>query len=93
MHYNRRTPHRTAAQLNAEAKAAGAYVPLPPNVVQVDMNGDFLSVHCIVPGRYDFTLPRQCRVVNMKSNQEEILNGIILPLELTAGQTSWFILK
>ena len=93
VHYNRGTPHRTAAQLNVEATAAGAYVPLPPNVVQVDMNGDFLSVHCIVPGRYDFTLPRKCRVVNVKSNQEEILNGINLPLELTAGQTSWFILK
>ena len=90
LHYNRATPAKTPAQINAEATAAGAYVPLPPNVVQVDMNGDFISVHCLVPGHYDFVLPRVCAVVNLKSGAQEPVAGNILPLDLTAGQTSWF---
>ncbi len=88
--YNRATPIRKASTINAEARVAGAYVPLPPETVQVDMNGDFISVHCLVPGRYDFTLPRPCRVVNMKSGKDEPARDGILPLELAAGQTSWF---
>ena len=91
--YNRSTPGKTPSQINAEAKAAGAYVPLPPDKVQVDMNGDFISVHCLVPGKYDFILPRNCEVVNAKSNLVEPVCGNILPLELEAGQTSWFLLK
>ena len=91
--YNRDTPQRKAAQINAEAKAAGAYVPLPPNVVQVDMNGDFISVHCLVSGKYGFRLPRKCKVVNIKSAMEEPAEGGVLPLDLKAGQTSWFRLK
>ena len=93
LHYNRETPQKGPVQLNAEAKAAGAYVPLPPNAVQVDMNGDFISVHCLVPGHYDFVLPRECAVVNMKSGETEHVSGNILPLDLAAGQTSWFRLK
>ena len=92
LHYNRATPSKTPAEINAEAKAAGAYVPLPPNMVQVDMNGDFISVHCLVPGHYDFVLPRECGVVNMKSGAKEPVSGNILPLDLAAGQTSWFSL-
>ena len=91
--YNRSTPGRTPAQINAEAKAAGAYVPLPPDRVQVDMNGDFVSVHCMVPGRYDFLLPRKCKVINLKTNLPEPISGNILPLVLEAGQTSWFRLQ
>lgn len=91
--YNSDTPPRSAAQLNAEARAAGAYVPLPPGVVQVDMNGDFVSLHCLVPGRYDFLLPRKCEVVNMKSGERERTEGMVLPIEMTAGETCWFRLK
>ena len=91
--YDRLTHLRTSKEINSEARAAGAYVPLPPDVVQVDMSGDFVSVHCLVPGRYDFRLPRSCRVVNMKSGKDEQTDGCILPIELAAGQTSWFRLK
>ena len=91
--YNRYTPFKTSTDINAEAKAAGAYVPLPPNVMQVDMNGDFISIHCLVPGCYGFLLPRPCEVVNMKSGREETVHGNILPLDLVAGQTSWFRIK
>ena len=91
--YNRATPLKTAMVLNAEARASGAYVPLPPGVVQVDMNGDFVSLHCLVPGHYDFLLPRECEVVNMKSGLTEPTNDRILPVEMTAGETCWFRLK
>ena len=93
LRYNRQTPQKPPAQLNAEAKAVGAYVPLPPNVVQIDMNGDFVSVHCLVPGHYDFVLPRECKVVNMKSGAYEPVAGNVLPLDIGAGQTSWFLLR
>jgi hypothetical protein len=57
------------------------------------MNGDFISVHALAGGRYDFKLPFACRVVNVKSGAEErIVNGCI-PLEVTAGQTCWFLLE
>lgn len=93
LHYNRNTPMRSAAELNAEARAAGAYVPLPPNRVQVDMNGDFISVSCLKPGKYDFVLPRACVVVNLKSGLPEAVRGKVLSLELSAGETCWFALK
>ena len=90
IHYDRNAPPRTAAEINGEARAAGAYVPLPPGVVQVDMNGDFVSLHCLVPGRYDFLLPRECVVVNLKSGERERTEGMVLPVEMTAGETCWF---
>lgn len=47
----------TPGAFNALARKARAYVPTREGL-QVDMNGDFLSVHCIVPGHYDFKLPK-----------------------------------
>lgn len=90
LRYDRNTPFMDARRINAEARAAGAYVPLPPGVVQVDMNGDFVSLHCLVPGRYDFLLPRECIVVNLKSGEREGTEGMVLPVEITAGETCWF---
>lgn len=91
--YDRRTKLKTGAELNAEARAAGAYVALPPGRVQVDMNGDFVSLHCIVPGRYDFRLPRPCEVVNLRSGKKESVRNGVLPLDLAPGETCWFALK
>ena len=90
LRFDRHAEMKTAAQLNAEAKAAGAYVPLPPNAVQVDMNGDFVSLHCLVPGRYDFVLPRPCGVVNLKSGSRESVADGRLKLNLSPGETCWF---
>jgi len=75
---------------NDFVKGAGGYVAARPGVVQVDMNGDFISVHCIVPGRHELTLPFPARVVNVKSGKEEKTNGVVLPLEMSAGETCWF---
>lgn len=80
-----------SARLNAFAREAGCFVAAEPDGVQIDMNGDFLSVHCVLPGRWDVRLPFHAKVVNLKSMEEsEVLPGGVLPLELTAGETCWF---
>ena len=78
---------------NAFVKDAGGYVAARPGVVQIDMNGDFMSVHCIVPGRHEVKLPFPAHVVNVKSGLEEKVEGGVLPLEMSAGETCWFRLK
>ena len=75
---------------NDFVKEAGGYVATRPGVVQVDMNGDFVSVHCIVPGRHDFRLPFPAKVVNVKSGLEEKVVDGVLPIEMSAGETCWF---
>ena len=80
----------TSQFFNDFVKDAGGYVAMRPGVVQVDMNGDFISVHCIVPGRYELTLPFPAKVVNVKSGKEEKTCGLKLPLEMSAGETCWF---
>ena len=75
------------------AVGAGGYAAMPPGVAQVDMNGDFASVHCIVPGRHDFRLPFPARVVNVKSGLEEPVADGVLTLEMSAGETCWFRIR
>jgi len=64
-------------------------VPAPYGL-QVDMNGSFVSVHAIIPGRYAFRLPRPCRVTNLKTGREVDAPGGVLTLDLTAGETRWY---
>ena len=79
--------------LNRIARESGAYVPVGTTGLMVSMNGDFISVHALKGGHYDFVLPFDCRVVNVKSGAEEKTSGRILPLNLTAGETCWFELE
>lgn len=83
----------TPVEFNAKARAAGAYVPVEPNVLQVDMNGDFVSVHALRNGTFGFKLPFPCTVRNMKSGLEEkvIDGGFAISVEV--GQTCWFRLE
>ena len=81
------------AEFNALARAAGAYVPVEPNALEVDMNGDFISVHALRNGTFDFKLPFPCRVFNVKSGQEEQVHGDTLKIAVEAGQTCWFTLS
>ena len=78
------------AFFNGFVKDAGGYVAMRPGVAQVDMNGDFVSVHCLVPGRHDFRLPFPAKVVNVKSGREEKAADGTLTLEMSAGETCWF---
>jgi hypothetical protein len=47
-------------------------------------------VHCLRPGKYDFTLPFECQVLNLKTYELEKTVGRILKLNLTAGETCRF---
>lgn len=79
----------TAGLFNETVRESGGYAAFDRAGVQVDMNGSFVSLHCIVPGRYGFRPPRRCAVVNMKSNTAEMYDGGVVPLELSAGETCW----
>ena len=78
----------TPAQFAETAKAAGAYVPAEYGL-QVDMNGNFVSLHALRNGRYVFKLPRKCKVVNMKTGKVAKA-GTSLELDMTAGETRWY---
>ncbi len=83
----------TPEYLHHLAKDSGAYVPTENTGLQVNMNGDFISVHCLRSGRYDFKPPRKCAVINLKTGNPAVLEGDVLPLVLTAGETRWYRLK
>ena len=73
-------------------RESGGYVPVDAGV-QVHMNGSFVSVHCIIPGRYRFVLPFAAKVTNLKSGREETAVGGAVTLDLVAGETCWFRLE
>ena len=77
---------------NRLVRDARGYVPSPYGL-QVDMNAGFLSLHCILPGHYDFRLPFDCRVTNLKTGKDEPVSGGTLPLDLVAGETRWYGLE
>ena len=78
------------AEFNARARELGAYVAVGPNVLEVDMNGDFLSVHALRNGTFDFNLPFPCKVRNVKSGLYETVSGNAFKIDVEAGQTCWF---
>lgn len=83
----------TPQLFNRLAREAGAYVAVDGGGLQVNMNGDFVSVHSLRPGRYEFRLPFDCRVVNLRTNREEPVANRVLELRLTAGETCRFSLQ
>ena len=80
----------TPQYFNRAVREAKGYVPVEGGL-QVNMNGRFLSVHCLKPGKYGFRLPFRCRVRNLKSGETSPASST-LPLDLTAGDTCWFML-
>lgn len=83
----------SAGAFNKIAREAGAYVALPPDVAQVDMNGDFVSVHALEDMDADFRLPYPCKVENLRSGKAERVRGGVLRLRMSAGETCQFALK
>ena len=61
--------------------------------LQIDMNDCFMSVHCIIPGRYTINLPRRCKVVNLKDNSAVPVAGNTFTADFVAGSSYWFELK
>ena len=79
---------------NRLARESGAYVPVSGGGLEVDMDGDFVSLHALRTGEWDFTLPFPCRVVNAKAGgrDEQVSSGRV-HLSLTAGETCCFRLR
>ena len=82
----------TPSLFNRIVRESGGYCCGEPGRVQVNMNGDFISVHCLRSGTYDLRLPFAAKVVNLKTDREEWVRDDVLRLDLTAGQTCWFSL-
>jgi hypothetical protein len=78
--------------LNRFARDAGAYVPVNRSGLQVDMKDGFISLHCIIPGHYDFNLPYRAKVVNLKTGLEVPVKneGKIISLDMEAGESRWY---
>ncbi len=71
-------------------KESGGYVPGRPGV-QIDMSGDFVSLHALTPGPYRFRPPLPSRVLNIKTGEfvSPDADGQI-PMLLNAGEVRWF---
>jgi len=78
----------TAAEFRSVAQRNGAYVPADRMGLQVNMNGSFVSVHCLQQGRYRLTLPRRALVKNLKTKQTLGTTDVI-DLDLQGGETRW----
>jgi hypothetical protein len=78
-------------RFNSLVKNAGGYVCAPTGL-QVDMNGNFISIHCLETGKYDFSLPFAAEVRNLK-NGERISSVRSLTLDLTGGETRWYSIR
>lgn len=83
----------SGAAFNRLATEAGAYVALPPDVAQVEMNGDFVSVHALRNGSYDFRLPFPCTMENLRSGCLEPISDGVMPLCVEVGDTCQFLIK
>ena len=76
---------------NRLVREAGGYVPVEKGL-QVDMNGNFLSVHCLRTGSYRFGLPFRADVKNLKTG-ETLRSAGAIALDMTGGETMWFSLR
>ena len=80
----------SAGAFNKLAREAGAYVALPPDIAQVDMNGDFISVHALTDFDAEFRLPYPCKVANLKSRKREPVRDGTMRLRMSTGETCQF---
>ena len=80
----------TPQLFNRIARESGAYCCTDGTGLQISMNGNFVSVHCLRPGCYRFRLPFPCRVVNMKDGSEPVVADGAFMLDLKAGTTCRF---
>ena len=82
----------TPAFFNRLTREAGGYVPVTGGL-QVDMNGDFVSVHALETKLFNFRLPFPCEVVNLKTGRKVSVLSDVLTLDMVAGETRWYALR
>ena len=71
---------------------SGGFAPAPVGV-QVNMSGNFISLHAARNARFDFPLPFDCAVTDLRSGRPVPTNGRELPLDLKVGDSRWLGLK
>jgi hypothetical protein len=72
---------------------SGAYVPTNGHGLEIDMNGDFLSIHCLKSGKYDIRLPFVADVLNLRTGKAVGFAEKSVKMHLEAGETRWYQLK
>lgn len=70
-------------------RTSGGYNVSRPGI-QTDMNGNFLSIHGIVGGKYTIQLPFKATVKNLKTGKTVIKGRDSFELDVKAGSTYWF---
>ena len=75
------------------AQESGAYVPTDGHGLEIDMNGDFMSMHCLKTGRYEVRLPFTADVLNLKTGATETFSVKSFKMDLEAGETRWYQLR
>ena len=80
----------TPSLMNRLARESGAYVAVDSEGLQIDMNGDFVSVHCLKPGDYAFRMPFSGKLINLRSGADEPIVRGFANFTLTAGETRRF---
>jgi hypothetical protein len=70
-----------------------AYVPFDKTGLQVDMNGNFISVHCLKAGMYNFRLPFRASLVNLKTKKLVGSSLLEKTMEFSAGETRWYLVE
>ena len=88
--YDSRSELLPTAWICRMVRDAGGYLPVPECSATVDMNGDFISLHALHDREFDFRLPFDCRILNLKSGREEPVAGGSFRVKLAAGETAWF---
>lgn len=69
--------------------SAGGYAASDPGI-QIDMNGNFMSVHALKNEVREIVLPFPCRVVNVLTGTDEKIKDGKLRIDVSAGETCWF---
>ena len=69
--------------------AAGGYAASEPGI-QIDMNGNFISLHAMKTEVREIVLPFPCQVVNVLNGAVEATENGKLRVDMSAGETCWF---
>ena len=77
---------------NHLARTGGVY-SVADSGIQVNMNGNFMAVHGIIPGKYRIKLPFSCDVINLKDGSVTGKNIKFFDLNVSSGTSWWFLLK
>lgn len=80
------------AEFNRLVRLSGGYVAAPAGV-QVNANGRFMSIHSLRTGRCDLRFPAAGTVVDMETGAAFPVPEGVLPVDLVAGETRWYLLN